>query len=103
RPHPGIWNWSADLDGLRSWDPLRFRQWLRALALVRAASAQSRMPCAARADLPRVPLLLYPPADPLAAALSLGAQRPSPLGQPVAMVVAVHASGRAVALFFILA
>ena len=101
--HPGIWNRRADLDGLRGRDPLRLRQRLRALALLRAASPLSRMPRADRADLPRVPLFLHSPADPLAPALPLGAQRPSPLGQSVAMVVAVDASGRAAPLFLILA
>src|ERR1700722_17662071 len=39
------------------------------------------VPRAARADLPRVPLFLHSPADPLAAALPLSAQGPLPLGQ----------------------
>src|SRR5258707_613707 len=73
------------------------------MALVRPASPLSRMPGAGRATLPRVPLLLHPPADSLAAALSLSAQCPSPLGQPVAVVVAVDAPRRAAPVFLILA
>ena len=50
------------------------------------------------ADHPRVPLLLHPPADPHAAPLQVGAFGAPQLGQPLALVVAVDAPGRAPAL-----
>src|SRR5580692_4092525 len=47
---------------------------------------------------PRSPLLLHPPADPHTAALQVGPLSAPQLGEPVAVVIAVHAPDRAFAL-----
>ena len=54
-----------------------------------------------RADLPRDPFLPDPSADPLGTALSPGPFGASQLGQSLAVVVAVDASDRAIALFLV--
>ncbi len=77
---------------------LVFRQWLRAVGRLAGPPGLSCGAGAGRAGHPRGAFLLHPSPDPLGTALSLVPFVPPQFDQPVALVVAVDASGGRVPL-----